>query len=89
MLVLAMQFSRSSGHKRRCRRGDEDAGASHWVASPALPRGKGARSLKTEERTVCLEQARGSGGETCDRHRYLDQTERGSNWESFLLSQEH
>jgi hypothetical protein len=65
--------------------GDEDAGASHWVASPVLPRGKGARSLKTEERTVCLEQARGSGGETCDRHRYLDQTERGSNWESFLL----
>jgi hypothetical protein len=89
MLVLAMQFSRSSGHKRRCRRETRTpAPATGWPRRRCLE-GKGARSLKTEERTLCLEQARGSGGETCDRHRYLNQTERGSNWESFLLSQEH
>src|SRR5262245_50947091 len=46
-------------------------------------------SLKTEDRTVRPNRARSSGGKTFDRRGRLEQTERGSNWESSLRVQEH
>ena len=86
MLVLAMQFSRSS--ERQCANpGHEDAGAATgWPCRRSLEDEMASgHSLKTEDRTVCPEQARSSGGNTYDRLRRLDGTEQGANWESSLL----
>jgi hypothetical protein len=85
MLVLAMQFSRSSGTDDSGP-GHEDAGAATgWPGRRSLE-GLAARgrSLKTEDRTVRLEQVPPPRGDTYDRRRRPDRTERGSNWESFL-----
>jgi hypothetical protein len=72
----------------RRRRGPDmrtPAPATEWPGRRSLE-GMAARgrSLKTEDRTVRLEQGRSSRGDTYDRRCRLDRTERGSNWESSL-----
>src|SRR5262245_38298280 len=64
----------------------EDAGAAtEWPSRRRLEvQRPDGRSLKTEDRTVRLAQVAPSGGNTFDRRDGLDQTERGSNWESSL-----
>jgi hypothetical protein len=84
MLVLAMQFSRSADA------GDTAPGPE--TRTPARPLGprrrslevKEGRSLKTEERTVVGPGLRHREETPTTDGIAVDQTERGSNWESSL-----
>src|SRR5215510_13080305 len=78
--------SQGAGGRLVAVRRHEDAGsATGWPSRRSLEvQRPDGRSLKTEDRTVRLAQVAPSGGNTFDRRVGLDQTERGSNWESSL-----
>ena len=88
MLVLAMQFSRSDGGGASAQRsGHEDAGAAtRWPCRRRLEESANAAPSKQKTGQCVEPELDRWEGTTYDQRCRLDSIERGSNWESPLLS---